>query len=360
MSQPQMNQDAKHHEIERFVRARSGQRLPGEREMTTHFGLSRPRLRRVLDTLEQSGLVQRRHGSGTYALAPHDRPLTRAVLLVDAALKLGDDPFFSLLLERLQGELQAAGAQCLIQRTASSSVLLPPSDGVIALGVAGLSALSNSALNAQPAVGLFAASTAKSGRGLSLLELEDEEAGTEAARRLIAVGVRRAYFFGRRAIPAVSERLAGVERELKRASVPLQIVECGLNYAAGLEHGLRFAPTLEKSKISAKPQKPLQPIGFIAANDWLAVGLHTGLQSQSTALRRRVTLLSFDGLELTRRPELGIDSLAVPLEAMAADAIEELQRLQRAGAVGRALRYSLKWSASSASVSTTPLQEHSK
>ncbi len=156
----------------------------------------------------------------------------------------------------------------------------------------------------------------------------------------------------------MSERLAGVERELKRAGVPLQVVECGLNYAAGLEHGLRFDPTAEKSKKAAKPQKPLQPIGFIAANDWLAVGLHTGLQSQSTALRRRVTLLSFDGLELTRRPELAIASLAVPIKRWRRT-VEELQRLQRAGAVGRALRYSLKWSASPIiSVLTTPGQEN--
>lgn len=345
----EMSEDAKHHEITRFVRGRAGQRLPGEREMTARFGLSRPRLRRILESLEGQGLVQRRRGSGTYALAPGNGDLSRAVLLVDAALKLGDDPFFSLLVERLQGELQTAGAECIIRRTEGREALLPHSDGVIALGVAGLNALSHAALASQPAVGLLAAATAKPGGRLSLLELDDENAGIEAARRLLAQGVRQVYFFGRRDIPAVGERLAGVERELKRAGVPLKVVKCGLNYAAGLEHGLHFEPMPEKSR---KLERPKRAIGFIAANDWLAVGLHTGLQSRDAKLRRRVTLLSFDGLALAQRPALGIASLAVPLETMAADAVGELQRLRQPGAVGRAIRYALNWSDASQSAAS--------
>lgn len=327
-----MTETVKYQQIKKFVNGRAGQRLPGERELTTQFDISRPRLRRFLEALEQEGLVQRRQGSGTYAMAPGRDEFGRAVLLVDAALKLGDDPFFSLLVERLQGELQEVGAQCMIQRTTGGEILLPQGDGIIALGVAGLDALSHAVLLAQPAVGLFAAATAKPARNLSLLELDDENAGIEMARRLLAHNVRHAYFFGRRAIPAVGERLAGVERELKSAGVSLKIVECGLNYAAGLEQGFRLKTPATKAT------------GIVAANDWLAIGLHTGLQSHDPALRRRVTLLSFDGLALTRRTELGIASLGVPLEAMAKDAVAELQRLNRPGAMGRTIRYPLEWS----------------
>ncbi|MDF2441290.1 MAG: GntR family transcriptional regulator, transcriptional repressor for pyruvate dehydrogenase complex [Abditibacteriota bacterium] len=330
-----MSDAVKYQEIKQFVSRRVGQRLPSERELTTHFGISRPRLRRVLEALEHEGLVQRRHGSGTYALALTTGQLGCAVLLVDVALKLGDDPFFSLLLECLQGELQAIGAQCVVQRTQGNEVLWPQCDGVIALGVAALNALDHAAPTAQPAVGLLAAAQARPQSRLSLLELDDESAGTEAARQLIAQGVRQVFFFGRRAIPAVGERLAGVEAELRRAGVALEVIECGLNYAAGLEQGFGFSAPLGPSG---------KAIGVIAANDWLAVGLHTGIQSRTPALRRRVRLVSFDGLALTCRPELGIASLAVPLEAMAKDAVAELQRLQRPGAAGRAIRYALTWS----------------
>lgn len=333
--------DAKFHEVEQFVRRQAGRRLPGERELAAQFGISRPRVRALLQVLEREGLVQRRQGSGTYALLPSDDELRRVVLLADRALKFGDDPFFSRLMELLQVELQNSGTQCFVQRTvgsADSVMLMPRHDGLLALGVAALEALcaptrvAQPALVAQPAVALFAATTTKPGPRLSLLELDDEAAGAAAAQRLVESGVHRVYFFGRNAIPAVRERLSGVRRELQEAGVELEVVECGLNYTAGLEMGLHLAVP------------GTAPCGLIAANDWLAVGLHTGVQSQSPQLRRRLTIVSFDGLAFARRPELGIASLGVPLEAMATDAVAELRRLKHAGVVGRAIRYSLEWS----------------
>ena len=324
-----MSSDVKYPEIEQFVREHAGQRLPGERELTERFGISRPRLRGILQVLEREGLIQRRQGSGTYALAPQTSDLSRAVLLVDASLRLGDDPFFSLVVERLQSGLQAAGAECVIHRTDGSSANLPPAEGVIALGVVGLQVLDRMG-ETRCGVGLFASATARPGRQVSLLELDDYGAGREAARRLVQANVRQVFFFGRRALPAVGDRLAGAEEALYQAGLPLDVVECGLNYTAGLEQGSRFT-------------NHEYPVGIVAANDWLAIGLHTGLQSQHPELRRRVVMVSFDGLPLTRHPGLGIASLAVPLEAMAVDAVAELQRLQRPGAVGRSIRYPLSW-----------------
>jgi DNA-binding FadR family transcriptional regulator len=111
-------------QVREFVRGRGGQRLSGERELTERFGISRPRLRGILEVLEREGLVQRRAGSGTYALSPGEGEMGRVAILVDAALKLGDDPFFSLLVERLQGELQGVGAQCLRRRRRLSQPMI--------------------------------------------------------------------------------------------------------------------------------------------------------------------------------------------------------------------------------------------
>lgn len=331
-----MIKDHKFLEVQNYVHSHAGQRLAGEREMSELFAISRPRLRGILEFLEREGMVQRRQGSGTYALALSESELRRVVVLIDAALKLGDDPFISRLVERLQRELQCVGAQCLIQRSTGEVTPFRGCDGVLALGVASLSGLSaareeNVPQNLLPAVGLFAASTARPGNQLSLLELDDEDAGVKAARRLVDCGVQRVYFCGRRALPTVKERLAGVSAELSRAGVPLEFLECGLNYAAGLQLGLQFSP-------AAKTR-----CGIVAANDWLAVGLHTGLQSLNPQLRAQLKLVSFDGLPLTAQRELKIDSLAVPIDVMASDAISELQHLKRPGAVGRAIRYSLEW-----------------
>lgn len=45
-------------------------RLPSERAMAEEFGVSRARLRRVLDRLQGDGTIFRRHGKGTFAVPP--------------------------------------------------------------------------------------------------------------------------------------------------------------------------------------------------------------------------------------------------------------------------------------------------
>ena len=45
---------------------RRGDRLPAERDLATHIGVSRPTVRAGLRALAAMGVVQSRHGSGTY------------------------------------------------------------------------------------------------------------------------------------------------------------------------------------------------------------------------------------------------------------------------------------------------------
>ncbi|WP_269531500.1 GntR family transcriptional regulator [Chitinimonas sp. BJYL2] len=47
-------------------RQTAGSRLPSERELSERFGVARETLRRMLDELEEEGVVQRKHGAGTF------------------------------------------------------------------------------------------------------------------------------------------------------------------------------------------------------------------------------------------------------------------------------------------------------
>jgi len=47
-----------------------GSRLPGERELAEDFSVSRPTVREAMIALEIRGLVEARHGSGVYVIAP--------------------------------------------------------------------------------------------------------------------------------------------------------------------------------------------------------------------------------------------------------------------------------------------------
>jgi GntR family transcriptional regulator len=53
---------------ERIAATRPGDRLPGERELAARWGVARMTVRHALDALVVEGLVERRHGSGTYVL----------------------------------------------------------------------------------------------------------------------------------------------------------------------------------------------------------------------------------------------------------------------------------------------------
>jgi GntR family transcriptional repressor for pyruvate dehydrogenase complex len=55
--------------VERLIlegKVRPGQRLPSERGLAEEFDVSRPTVREAIQKLEARGLVQRRHGGGTF------------------------------------------------------------------------------------------------------------------------------------------------------------------------------------------------------------------------------------------------------------------------------------------------------
>jgi len=319
--------------LRRLVAEMAGRRLPGERELATQLGISRPGLRSLLATLEVEGLVRRQQGSGTYAVDLEHSRLNTVALLVDKELKLGDDPFFSLLLERLQAHLQAEGISCVIERIHQRQ--RPPNlqDGAITLGMAGCSVLEALRPDDPPVVGLLVNAGVPVNAHASVFQLADKEAGAQAAQHLIDLQCRELLFVGRRDIPASCERLIGAEATATQAGYRCSFVSCALNYTAGL----RLGRTLE---LPAGPE----PVGMIVTNDWLAFVLQEGLGSRRDIVVSPTHMVSFDGLSITEDPLLGIESLAVPLDTIATDTIAELRRLRQPVApVGRSVRYAFYW-----------------
>jgi DNA-binding LacI/PurR family transcriptional regulator len=327
--------------LRRYVGERPGYKLPGEREMAVLFGVSRPRLRKLLAELERDGWLERRQGSGTYATPPRDAAapplLSSVLLLIDAGLRLNDDPFFSSLVDHVQTALQTSGIRCVVRRLAEAARM--PRDreqGVITLGLdAGARTLAEPATpGSMPAVVLLTpAPRLRPETVVSAVECDNAAAGEIAAQHLIAMGVEAVRFFGSDTIPASRERLEGVRRALAAAPSPprLDITEtAGLNFAAG-QQAARDIPL------------PGDTIGIITANDWLALGVRTGLAARGIAPSAH-PLVSFDGLDLAADPALAIRSLAIPLDVIAADAVAELGRLSRRPAPpGRVLRYAFAW-----------------
>jgi DNA-binding LacI/PurR family transcriptional regulator len=321
--------------VRRFVLSRPGEKLPGERELTALFGISRPRIRRLLSDLEMEGLIQRRQGSGTFALGtnPSSPTLETVLLSIDSSLRLNDDPFFSLLIEQFLRTLQAEGIRSVVRRFTEGERQLNQrsEDGIITIGLSsGESLRALVAAGDPPVVALLVPDAPlPTGALFSLLQCDNLGGGRMAAEYLRERGLESLFFVGRSDIPASAERLAGAEQVIR----PLRVIEAsGLNFAGGQQAAEQF-PALH----------PSERFGIIAANDWLAVGLHVGLTARGIS-PGQFQIVSFDGLEIAAQPSFGIASLAAPLPEIVEDAIAELRRLARTPAPpGRVLRYSFAW-----------------
>lgn len=319
--------------VRRLVFQMAGQRLPSERDLAEDLRISRPRLRSILAGLRAEGLIEQKIGSGTYALTPDKDCLQRVAVLIDERLKLGDDPFISYLFECLQDNLQSEGARCTIERVGAGDTSYRLEDGAITLGLAGHRIIESLRPSDPPVVGLLLSSDLRPARRASLFMLEDRQAGLSAAEFLLRKGCKRIFFVGRRDIPASRERLEGVEQALSGSGIELEFMESHLSYAAGLKLGVEWDVPHDSG-----------PVGVIVTNDWLAVGLRTGLRRHEVSAANSPFVVSFDGLPIASDRELDIHSLAVPIQAIARDAVLELRSLSSSPiAVGRVVRYPLYW-----------------
>ena len=84
---------------------RPGDRLPAEPELVLRFGVSRTVVRESMLRLQSSGLVETRHGVGTFVLAP-DAPRT---LLTPAGDDITTHDMLAMLELRISVETDAAG-----------------------------------------------------------------------------------------------------------------------------------------------------------------------------------------------------------------------------------------------------------
>ncbi|MCC6756164.1 MAG: GntR family transcriptional regulator, partial [Solirubrobacterales bacterium] len=315
--------------LQQLIERMPGRRLPAERDLAQQFGISRTKVRTILARFEAEGLVERHQGSGTYAVDPEASRIASLAILLDKNLKLGDDPFFTLVVEKLQERLQSDGIRAVLERIDAQTRPVVYEDAAVTLGLAGREVVRRWQPGDPPLVGLWINTPIRSGVCASLFQLDNNAAGEEAARRLVARGRRTVLMVGRGAIPDWGDRVAGAARVLALAGASFQSIECGMHYAAGVGLGQQLAlPDDEHG------------VGIIASNDWLAVGLRTGLAAQGRAVLSRVDLISFDGLKIAAT--VGIESLAVPVERIVDDVVLELRRLRRfPTSCGRVFRYPL-------------------
>ena len=304
-----------------LVQRNRGRKLPGERDLAHELGVSRPRLRLLLDGLRQEGLVRRQHGSGTFAIDSSSHGPSRIALAVDASLRFGADPFCAVVVEAVQYAAREAGLRLSLTRLIEGASDGGDEQGLILLGAASAEALALRDRDALPAVALLLPGHPPRRARASLVQIDERDGGRRAATWLLAQGCDRLVVVGRHDLPAALERLAGMREVL--AGRTWTDIPCPLR----LDGGLTAAASLICTGRT----------GLLALNDAVAVGLRIGLRARGIA---DPPLVAFDGLPLAADPSLGICSLAIPFATLAADAVAELLRLSQGRRIaGRSLIY---------------------
>ena len=309
-----------------LVAAYKGKKLPGEREISVLLGISRPKVRQMISVLERERLVTRRQGSGTYGVDPDSCLLGEVTLLIDPDLKLGEDPFFSSLVEAVTTALHNHGIRCRLSRIDSTNMEQHDSP-LITFGEAGSDFMLGHDKNAVPVVGMLLHESAKPSNRASIIQWDDYSGGRTAAQWLQNKGCASIIALGLPTLKVSSERMIGARSYCTEKSMRFSRIDCRLNYAAGTAIAQDVCTSL-------KPNT-----GVVCSNDWQALGLRAGLTALGLSAQS-VPIASFDGLAQTNAAELNIGSLRIPLECLAVDAVVELQRLSTpSGAIGRTLVY---------------------
>jgi GntR family transcriptional regulator len=85
-----------------------GEQLPSEVEMAARIGVSRSTLREALRSLEQKGLIVRKHGVGTFVAPGYDRRLESGLERLESVLTLACEDELEITIEDLDVHQQPA------------------------------------------------------------------------------------------------------------------------------------------------------------------------------------------------------------------------------------------------------------
>src|SRR5690606_9500982 len=135
--------------------------------------------------------------------------------------------FFTYFVEKLQHTLQDNRIRAVIERIDPSTKPIVYEDAVITLGLAGANVVKRWQKSDPPMAGMWINDTPRPGARVSLFQLENVEAGSDAARRILIKELCFVFLIGRSAIPDWSDRVSGAQAVLASAGIGSQVIDCG-------------------------------------------------------------------------------------------------------------------------------------
>jgi len=152
--------------------------------------------------------------------------------------------------------------------------------------------------------------------GVDIVEIDNVQAGIEAARHLHELGHRRiGLIMGPANTSTSRDRVAGAMGWLQQAGIDTQQVR--------LEWG-DYTSDMGYSKAMAMIEGRDAVTGIVAGNDTIALGVLEAARRCRLDVPGQLSVIGFDDIPLAGSPIIGLTSIRQPVEAMARTAVRRL------------------------------------
>jgi LacI family transcriptional regulator len=152
--------------------------------------------------------------------------------------------------------------------------------------------------------------------GIDIVEIDNVQAGIEAARHLYELGHRRiGLIMGPANTSTSRDRVAGAMQWLRQSGLDKQDVR--------LVWG-DYTSDMGYSKAMTMIDGPGAVTGIIAGNDTIALGVLEAARRRGLRVPEQLSVIGFDDIPLAGSPIIGLTSIRQPVEAMARTAARRL------------------------------------
>lgn len=293
-----------------------GDRLPSFGEMRARFKATSNTVQRVYSILEQDKLIIRKERQGVFVASPFARESTHVIGLCGFSLAARLEFYWLHVVEGIRSAAESAGREILFHND-SSSIRWDRVDGVV-LGSPLPSPLP--ALSLVPSVALTFRHP-----GIPSVVADDYQGMYSATRHLLELGHRRiACLFATDHDPHSLTRQAGYQAAMRETGIEPKAE--WIRNMQGMAHvGQRVQQGEEQVRLWLQEDwRQLGCTALLAMNDEVALGGLQAFQAAGIAVPDDVSVVGYDGTEISRHATPHLTTVEVPLQEMGATAVELL------------------------------------
>jgi DNA-binding LacI/PurR family transcriptional regulator len=300
-----------------------GDRLPSQAEMRDRYGVSRPLVERAHAILAEEGLIVREAGRGVFVAQPTRKKAAKTRAAVIGCLSCGVSlrhqrehrAYWSHLLDGIEAEAHAAGSQLLLFDHFSPGDAWEKIDGVLTTG------------DAMPASlpGIPSVSLLHPARESSSIVMDSAGGAQQAVQHLVELGHERIGCLMFTDNPLSLRKIAGYEAGLRAAGIVSRpawqrsLTEPGEANFDFMAYGERRVADWLNGDWRA-----LGITALLCENDQTAIGAIAALFKAGLSVPCDVSVVGFDGTEISKYSHPALTTVEAPLEAIGRRGVQEV------------------------------------